>query len=62
MAESEQISWAYVKLENEAEIFSAWIDSSNLLFITKNRIDEKFWTGLWTNKWMVVNGTNQSVF
>ena len=29
MAESEQISWAYVKLENIAEIFSAWIDSSN---------------------------------
>ena len=28
MAESEQISWAYVKLENEAEIFSAWIDSN----------------------------------
>ena len=27
MAESEQISWAYVKLENIAEIFSAWIDS-----------------------------------
>ena len=28
MAESEQISWAYVKLENIAEIFSAWIDST----------------------------------
>ena len=28
MAESEQIWWADVKLENVAEIFSAWIDSS----------------------------------
>ena len=27
MAESGQISWAYVKLENIAEIYSAWIDS-----------------------------------
>ena len=29
MAESEQISWAYVKLENIAEIFSAWMDSKH---------------------------------
>ena len=34
MAESEQISWAYVKLENEAEIFSAWIDSKYPFKIT----------------------------
>ena len=27
MAESEQILWAYVKLEKLAEITSAWIDS-----------------------------------
>ena len=28
MAESEQIWWAYVKIENVAEIYSARIDSS----------------------------------
>ena len=28
MAESEQIWWIYVKLENIAEIYSAWIDFS----------------------------------
>ena len=28
MAESEQIWWTYVKLENIAEIYSAWIDSN----------------------------------
>ena len=35
MAESEQISWAYVKLENIAEIFSAWIDSNTQFAVTK---------------------------
>ena len=30
MAESEQIWWAYVKLENIAEIYSAQIDSSRI--------------------------------
>ena len=29
MAESEQIWWTYVKIENVAEIYSARIDSSN---------------------------------
>ena len=31
MAESEQIWWIYVKLENIAEIYSAWIDSSGYI-------------------------------
>ena len=28
IVESEQIWWTYVKLDNIAEIYSAWIDSS----------------------------------
>ena len=35
MAASKQISWAYVKLENIAEIFSAWIDSTYLSIVQK---------------------------
>ena len=37
MAESEQILWAYVKLENIAEIFSAWMDNDQPCQVLNNQ-------------------------